>query len=442
MNRLDLRIHIGASTTEDADRAYAAQAAAYLDFRPANVTHLKRDDIEHLATASDEQDQITTAGGERQQSRIDGENSDTDRQSAYLRDTQLAITALDSQLFSIPAPLERSQKRAHQAISRSSSEPIETAKGVESLSDDAHESNSSHLKTPVIHRQAKRRRLGVEDTLTRQVTVTNVLPSDPVHILNQHLSQDTAAVTPIQHRTERSSTSQLPTTYSLSDITSDRTRSDPSLQRSVSDPGPQAAAPEDASTVSETNTPSILHNPTRVSRVLSSGATDRQKAIGESIRATRDKMHDVKTIHPPSPRVSVDHFQTHVTRQLRELVDDPRTSGLYHPTEIKRELRPLERGHWRFCNRSWPVALRERFWAFMSDFVGVGRAGWGVWCVWTIDDEDSEDGDVVLTHCWGEIAKHIYLLLYVASQSKVRKLGLQWIDADGKVIVQMRGPSD
>jgi hypothetical protein len=32
----------------------------------------------------------------------------------------------------------------------------------------------------------------------------------------------------------------------------------------------------------------------------------------------------------------------------------------------------------------------------------------------------------------------VYLLLYVASNSKVRRLGLQWIDADGEVVVQMR----
>jgi hypothetical protein len=29
--------------------------------------------------------------------------------------------------------------------------------------------------------------------------------------------------------------------------------------------------------------------------------------------------------------------------------------------------------------------------------------------------------------------------LYVASKSKVRKLGLKWVDAEGEVVVQMRG---
>jgi hypothetical protein len=45
----------------------------------------------------------------------------------------------------------------------------------------------------------------------------------------------------------------------------------------------------------------------------------------------------------------------------------------------------------------------------------------------------------VRVYCWGEVARHVYLMLYVASKSKVRKLGLKWIDADGEVVVQMRG---
>ena len=41
--------------------------------------------------------------------------------------------------------------------------------------------------------------------------------------------------------------------------------------------------------------------------------------------------------------------------------------------------------------------------------------------------------------CWGEVVRHIYLMLYVASKSKVRKLGLKWVDANDEIVVQMRG---
>ena len=65
--------------------------------------------------------------------------------------------------------------------------------------------------------------------------------------------------------------------------------------------------------------------------------------------------------------------------------------------------------------------------------IGPGRVGWGVWCT------READTLVVRVYCWGEVARHVYLMLYVASKSKVRKLGLNWVDADGEVVVQMRG---
>ena len=45
----------------------------------------------------------------------------------------------------------------------------------------------------------------------------------------------------------------------------------------------------------------------------------------------------------------------------------------------------------------------------------------------------------VRVFCWGEVVKHVYLMLYVASKSKVRKLGLKWEDAGGEIVVRMRG---
>jgi hypothetical protein len=33
-------------------------------------------------------------------------------------------------------------------------------------------------------------------------------------------------------------------------------------------------------------------------------------------------------------------------------------------------------------------------------------------------------------------------MLYVASKSKVRKMGLNWVDSDGEVVIQMRGADD
>lgn len=84
--------------------------------------------------------------------------------------------------------------------------------------------------------------------------------------------------------------------------------------------------------------------------------------------------------------------------------------------------------------------------------------GWGVWCCRGEAEADAEahqdDGDgysrkvgegepgggedMVKVFCWGEVVKEIYLLLYVASKSRVRKAGLRWVDGRGEVVVRMR----
>jgi hypothetical protein len=114
----------------------------------------------------------------------------------------------------------------------------------------------------------------------------------------------------------------------------------------------------------------------------------------------------------------------------------------------------MERGHWLVGCPEWPPEWQLKFWNTLQTVIGGGSAGWGVWCSrgkeaplafdsQTVESEQNVDASAffpVRIYCWGEIVKHIYLLLYVASSSKVRKLGLQWIDAEGQVVVQMQGP--
>ena len=40
-------------------------------------------------------------------------------------------------------------------------------------------------------------------------------------------------------------------------------------------------------------------------------------------------------------------------------------------------------------------------------------------------------------YTWGEIASYIYLLLFLASERKIRKMGAQWRDCSEEVVVQM-----
>lgn len=110
----------------------------------------------------------------------------------------------------------------------------------------------------------------------------------------------------------------------------------------------------------------------------------------------------------------------------------------------------------------WSLAFFSRFWGFLSEFIGMeGRAGWGVWCFLDRMDgvlastatatpaagevqarSDPDPGEAVSVllkvYTWGEIAMHIYLVLYLASERRIRGLGAQWRDSREEVVIQMR----
>ncbi|KAL4952709.1 hypothetical protein BDW69DRAFT_167058 [Aspergillus filifer] len=195
-------------------------------------------------------------------------------------------------------------------------------------------------------------------------------------------------------------------------------------------------------------------------------------------------------IKPPSPPVSQAPFTTHITPTLEMLtkrLNPPRT---YKPTAQTRDLDIHERGYWylRFTvdlatseagpgqiseavkdisasnpnSQPWDSTSFTKFWTFLSDFISKeGRAGWGVWCILedeagtengTKADEDADpDPDTeksksalscsltftLKVYTWGEIATHIYLLLFLASNRRIRKMGAQWRDSRDEVVIQM-----
>lgn len=138
--------------------------------------------------------------------------------------------------------------------------------------------------------------------------------------------------------------------------------------------------------------------------------------------------------------------------------------------------------------RTWDLPSFHRFWTFLSDFIGKdARAGWGVWCIveeivntpnlntntgvnaqlpsTASTDPNDPDPDpdpnpdanpnpnlpaMTNTHStpgslsvslkmytWGEVAMHTYLLLFLASERRVRGMGAEWRDSGEEVVIQM-----
>ena len=331
------------------------------------------------------------------------------------------------------------------------------------------QSQSSYLKSPVLHRSdrkrkassdlqqaphsghptSSRRRLVGQDVMI--ISHRGVARTDPMEERDISRSQTSGGT--------NHTTSELPTSYSLSDVTSESSRAKPSVsQRSASDPGPRTSSASPAAVRSVPTSDQVVPLPPPVlppgnERPIAPDAKNEpQTASKGAPNTSAQDVHELNTlstsIYPPQPAVAIKSYTTHVTDALRSLAENPDIKHSYKPISVVRELRPLERGHWLVnCinTQTWGLQDQIDFWRFLEKTIPSKAVGWGVWCTreyatageGTVADEASLGG--IKVFCWGEIVSHIFLLLYVASKSKVRKLGLQWFDAEDRVVVQMRG---
>ncbi len=139
-------------------------------------------------------------------------------------------------------------------------------------------------------------------------------------------------------------------------------------------------------------------------------------------------------VRPPSPPVGVDHIDLAglVSAKLAKLAHD--LSSRYRPILHRTagiSLDPLERGHWRVDCSRWPPAQRADAWAFLASYIRSGLAGWGVWC------RRAADGLEIKLYGWAHVAKHTYLLLYLASGRHTKATGAKWFDAEGLVAIEV-----
>lgn len=47
-----------------------------------------------------------------------------------------------------------------------------------------------------------------------------------------------------------------------------------------------------------------------------------------------------------------------------------------------------------------------------------------------------EDGEWRI-YCWGDVVGHIYLLLYLVSERRVKGTGARWVDGGGELVIVM-----
>ncbi|KAF9785610.1 hypothetical protein IL306_005378 [Fusarium sp. DS 682] len=143
-----------------------------------------------------------------------------------------------------------------------------------------------------------------------------------------------------------------------------------------------------------------------------------------------DQVSSSLEIRPPSPSVGVDDIDPAdlISEKLAKLSRD--LSSRYRPTK-ERDLDPFERGYWLLDCSDWNPTVRFDTWVFLGNYLKSGLAGWGTWC------RRDNSHDWIRLFCWGHVAKHTYLLLYLASGRQVKTSGAKWYGANGEVALEI-----
>lgn len=456
-----LLVHAGAPSTRQDDGRYIAQVEAYLALHGPC-----RRGIEHVPRGV-EQPEMLSSGSDAVGNQDQDQNMEatTDPpvadESIYLEDTQLAYTALESQLpKSSRSMMRRTPTPTRLKSSRNS------AAGTASTKQPSRISQSSYLVSPQIVRSRQGKRILQTEyisKLPRLVRKSNIQSPEGYHDQDRRTDgsdKENARQTMLE---SVEPTSELPTSYSLSAGASARSVERPSLPRkSASDPGLLAAGL--AESVAKSTAPPESSKPlvgtvqghhcpkaSEVQVISKHPRTSTEISVQEPARLQGLSSQ----IFPPGPVTSNTLFKTHVTPTLQHLVEVSAVAAAFNPVFQTRPLQVSERGHWLIQCRHWSLGEQMAFWESLER--SIEDAGWGVWCTRGVDrqlqtaprnENGSPDASInaireqpfatIRVWCWGEVVKHVYLLLYVASTSKVRKLGLQWTDSDGHVVVQMR----
>lgn len=471
---IHLLVHAGAPSNRKDDEHFIQQARAYssLDFESTDSATTKPPSAGRFSVIRLVEYEVGNKG-------LDGPHSAAADVSSFIEDTQLAHTALESQLSIShlvaqglnPDSERRRSKRVHKPTKGAPnlSDACESRESPKRAAPQSQPSQSSYLVTPVLDRKSEVYRIPsdvspLSDIRTGEQDTPN--PSTGTRFAASEVGSEVARAATDAKSAEdtlstNETTSELPTSYSLSDVTSENLKESAQVsRRSPSDPTPTPVQANDDScpdvVPGKRTFSQSLHLPVKAGRVGLRSVAHRDEEHPQNptsgIPAVFASL--ATSIYPPQPKVSTGRFETHVTDALRQLDAMPHIADRYKPTSIFRDIELLERGHWLVQCSSWTIDQQVGLWETLAQLIESGSAGWGVWCsrgqeaggdscvgARDVDANASTADELgpVRVYCWGEIAKHIYLLLYVASSSQVRRAGLQWIDSQGLVVIQMRG---
>ena len=224
--------------------------------------------------------------------------------------------------------------------------------------------------------------------------------------------------------------------------------------------------PDDTSTPAVNNGPQPSSTPPHDDIITPAPPSSASTALTTGIPAYRRRKVDSP---PPEPSLR-STMPSQLTASLKIL--QQQCSKILETVQPLRAIEDWERGYWQLTfefdndeaedNNNWNTVSREKMWEWLASFIARGCGGWGTWAIFEegrlerFDGEDGwmgemgdqepviESGDGpafgrVKVFCWGEVVSEIYVLLFLATNRRVKRCGAQWIDWYGQAVVVVGG---
>ncbi|KAI4647868.1 hypothetical protein J4E93_004279 [Alternaria ventricosa] len=132
-----------------------------------------------------------------------------------------------------------------------------------------------------------------------------------------------------------------------------------------------------------------------------------------------------ETVESPPPKIGVESpkiWPPQVTPYLTALKEQ--YPGKFKPIGKSRDPVGNERGHWLIDLSTWPAQAQKDLWDGVCEPLKDGRLSWGA-NIYREKGTSETLGSVQL-FSWGELAEHMWLLLWVCSKGKIAGAGLKW----------------
>ncbi|KAJ6257697.1 hypothetical protein Dda_7485 [Drechslerella dactyloides] len=161
-----------------------------------------------------------------------------------------------------------------------------------------------------------------------------------------------------------------------------------------------------------------------------------------------------------SPPPGINSNPKPITPMMQKLYANAKLDKYFRPKTFAREMRRRERGYWRMDLSRWPrsgggkasttngansttgvkstAEKKYDFWNRLAGYVKDGHLSEARLFFESESEGAGEHvGDILRLYCWGEVAVHVWVILYAISDRIVSELALRWVDAGGNVVIEM-----